>query len=304
MSEQFFPLTLLKNFLNKPDGGRGWASYFIERGFELYIVDQTFRGRSPWKPAAGAVEPSTYSAQIIQQRFTAPQDYDLWPQAVLHTQWPGNGTMGDPIFDTYYSSNVQFINNATYQQATVQAAGAKLLDRIGKPVIVVGHSQGGLMPPLIADARPNLTHALILLEPTGPPFQEAIFSNTSARAWGLTDIPLTYSPAVTNPATQLVKQTHPAPNSSYTSCILQADSPPPRQLVNLAPKPILFLTSEASYHVPYDYCTVEYYRQAGCNKTEHLQLPDVGVHGNGHLVFMEKNSDVIAGLLLQWIESI
>lgn len=64
--------------------------------------------------------------------------------------------MGDAIFDTFYSSNVQFINNAAYQQLTVQNAGAALLDRIGKPVILVGHSQGGLMPIIIADARPNL----------------------------------------------------------------------------------------------------------------------------------------------------
>ncbi|KAH7353188.1 hypothetical protein B0T11DRAFT_300365, partial [Plectosphaerella cucumerina] len=33
------------NFLNKPDGGQGWASQFIRQGYELYIVDQTFRGR-------------------------------------------------------------------------------------------------------------------------------------------------------------------------------------------------------------------------------------------------------------------
>lgn len=68
----------------------------------------------------------------------------LWPQAALHTQWPGNGTMGDPVFDAFYSSGVQYINNATYQQAAVQEAGAALLDRIGTPAIVMGHSQGGL----------------------------------------------------------------------------------------------------------------------------------------------------------------
>ncbi|UKZ76317.1 hypothetical protein TrVFT333_004019 [Trichoderma virens FT-333] len=182
------------NFLNKPDGSRGWASQFLDQGYEIYIVDQTLRARSPWQPAYMAALPSTYSAEIIQQRFTAVQDYNLWPQAALHTQWPGNGTMGDPIFDTFYSSNVQFISNAVYQQTTVQNAGAALLDKIGKPVILVGHSQGGIMPIVIADARPKLTKALILLEPTGPPFREAIFSTAAARAWGLADIKLTYNP--------------------------------------------------------------------------------------------------------------
>lgn len=212
--------------------------------------------------------------------------------------------MGDSVFDTFYSSNVEFINNATHQQSTVQAAGALLLDKIGKPVVLLGHSQGGLMPPLIADVRPELTKALILLEPTGPPFQEAVFSNTTARAYGLTDIPISYSPAVTDPSTDLVKQTVPAIDANHTSCVLQASSPAPRQLVNLAPLPILLLTTESSYHAPYDYCTVDFLVQAGCNQTEHLQLADVGIHGNGHMVFMENNSDQVQGLLHEWIQAL
>ncbi|KAK5995608.1 putative secreted lipase [Cladobotryum mycophilum] len=268
------------NFLNKPDGGTGWASQFIRQGYEVYIVDQSLRGRSPWQPGQGAVQPSTYSAEIIEQRFTAIRNFNLWPQASLHSQWPGNGSMGDVIFDTFYSSNVQFISNATYQQSTVQNAGASLLDRIGKPVVLIGHSQGGIMPILIADARPNLAKALILLEPSGPPFREAIFSTTPARAWGLTDIKLTYSPPVTDPAVDLKQQMYPAG------------------------KPILLVTSEASYHAPYDYCTEKYLQQAGCSKTEHLQLANAGIHGNGHMFFMEKNSDQIQQKLEDWIDNL
>jgi pimeloyl-ACP methyl ester carboxylesterase len=77
------------NFLNKPDGGRSWSSRFLEAGHTIYIVDQTFRGRSVWTPHFGADTPSTYSAELIQQRFTAPENYRLWPQSRLHTQWPG-----------------------------------------------------------------------------------------------------------------------------------------------------------------------------------------------------------------------
>jgi hypothetical protein len=77
-----------QNFLNKPDGGRGWASWFLEEGYEVYIVDETTRARSAWNPA-GDFPQSTFSAEFISQRFTAVQNYPLWPQAVLHTQWPG-----------------------------------------------------------------------------------------------------------------------------------------------------------------------------------------------------------------------
>lgn len=77
-----------QNWLNKPDGSEGWASYFVNKGYDVYIIDQTYRGRSAWNPASG-IAMSTYSAEIIEQRFTAPKDFNLWPQASLHTRWPG-----------------------------------------------------------------------------------------------------------------------------------------------------------------------------------------------------------------------
>ncbi|KAF3031257.1 hypothetical protein E8E11_000518 [Didymella keratinophila] len=240
------------NFLNKPDGSLSWTSQFIKAGHTVYVVDQTFRGRSAWAPRSGAASVSTYSAELIQQRFTAPERYDLWPQAQLHTQWPGSGVMGDPVFDAFYSSNVQFIMNATYQQHTMQVAGAQLLDMIGAPAWLLGHSQGGLMPLLIADARPNLVKGLILIEPTGPPFQEAVFGSGSARVWGLTDVPLQYTPAVNDPVVDLVRGVVATSNTTAENatipCILQAKSTPPRQLLNLGFLPILTVSGEASYH--------------------------------------------------------
>lgn len=292
---------MLQNFLNKPDGGRGWASLFLQQGHEVYLVDQTLRGRSPWQPGRYATTPSTYAAEIIEERFTAVKRHMLWPQAALHTQWPGNGSMGDAIFDTFYSSNVQFISNATYQQSTVQAAGAALLDKIGVPVVLMGHSQGGVLPIIIADARPKLTKALVLLEPTGPPFREAVFSTNPARAWGLTDIPLTYSPPVTNPAVDLKQEVQPPRDANSSECILQAKTPAPRKLANLANLPILVVTSESGYHAVYDHCTVEYLKQAGCSKTKHLELGQTGIHGNSHMFFMEKNSDQIQKSIKKWI---
>lgn len=83
-----------QNFLNKPDGGRGWASDFIGQGYEVYLVDQTFRGRSAWQPGLGQGRPSVFSAEQVEDRFTATRRRRLWSQAGKHTQWPGQGVVG------------------------------------------------------------------------------------------------------------------------------------------------------------------------------------------------------------------
>lgn len=206
--------------------------------------------------------------------------------------------MGDSIFDEYYASNVQFQSNTVVQETKMQAAGAALLDKIGAAVLI-SHSQGGLMPWVIADVRPNLVKAIVSIEPTGPPFRDAVFSNGTTRPYGLTDIPLTFSPSPTNASAPLQTQVVANDESGLATCIIQAS--PARQLVNFMNIPVLLETSEASYHAVYDDCTFAFLKQAGV-PAERLKLADVGIHGNGHLHFMEKNSDLIAGVLEAWIK--
>lgn len=211
------------------------------------------------------------------------------------------GRMGDPVFDAYYASTVQYITNNTMAEIGMQAAGVALLDLIG-PSILISHSQAGLFPWLWADARPELVKGILAIEPVGPPFQDAVIDNRTARAYGITDIPLTYDPPVTNSTTPLTIEKHPSSNPNRTSCTLQAE--PARQLINLKDIPILVETSEASYHAVYDHCTVEFLRQAGA-QADHLRLEDIEIHGNGHMHFMEKNNlEIIEYLEEHWIRTI
>ena len=289
-----------QNWLTKPDGEPGWLSYFINQGYECYIIDQTFRGRSPWQPGNGTL--AALSAERIQQYFTATAKYKLWPQAKLHTQWPGSGVMGDEYFDAYYAATVQSLSGAEdYQQSTMQAAGAALLDKIGHPVVMIAHSQGGGLAWPIADIRPDLVHRLVLLEPSGPPFESTIIGSGPARPYGLTEVPITYDPPVKNPETDLVKQVVTSKDGDEASCTIQADSPPPRKLRNLKKVPMLVVTAESSYHVLQDWCTIMYMRQAGVS-VDHSALGDSGIHGNGHMMFLEKNSDIVAAEVQKWIE--
>lgn len=173
------------------------------------------------------------------------------------------------------------------------------MDRIGSAILIT-HSQGGPLGFLIADARPSLVSALISIEPQGPPFEDRVLSNSTAitRPYGLTNIPITYDPPVLNPTTDLPRTTIPPAGPGLSECNLQAS--PPRKLVNLAKIPQLVITSEASFHAGYDYCTANYLQQAGVS-VEYLNLQQVGIHGNAHFLFIEKNNLEIAKMVEDWM---
>jgi len=60
------------------------------------------------------------------------------------------------------------------------------------------------------------------------------------------------------------------------------------------------VTSESSYHAPYDHCTSKYLAQAGVANT-FWRLEEQGIHGNGHMMMIEKNSLEVAALLQKWL---
>ena len=135
----------------------------------------------------------------------------------------------------------------------------------------------------------------------GPPFTNAIFPPlTPARPYGLTEIPLTFSPPIQSAAdlqTNIVSS-----SINFFDCIQQA--PPPRKLPNLADVRVLVVTSEAGYHSVYDACSVEFLRGAGVS-VDHVRLEDVGIHGNGHMMFMEKNNLQIAEeVVMKWLNQV
>ncbi|KAJ7672873.1 Alpha/beta hydrolase family-domain-containing protein [Mycena rosella] len=286
------------NFLNTPDGRLGWADYFLSKGYELYIVDQPARARSPWQPTVdGVLSPS--DTVTIESHFTAVERFKLWPQSVLHTQWPGNGSVGDPVFDEFFASTVPSLNSSTEEAVKIKHAGSLLLDQIG-PVILLTHSQAGEFGWILADSRPDQVKAIVALEPYGPPFINAIFPPfTPNRIYGLTDIPVAYDPPITAPSD--IARVVVSESPGFT-CFQQAK--PARKLINLVDIPVLVVTSEASYHAIYDNCSVDYLRAAGVS-VDHVRLGDVGIHGNAHMFFMEKNGIQIADEVIKpWIAKI
>jgi pimeloyl-ACP methyl ester carboxylesterase len=282
------------NFLETPDGRPGWASFFLDQGYVVYLSDQASRGRSPWNPSVGSM--MTTSTASVEEIFTATSRHSNWPQSKLHTQWPGTGVVGDSIFDAFYASQIQFIRETNIYEMQNTEAYSALLDKIGTAHLVT-HSQAGTYGWRIGDARPNLVKSIVALEPSGPPF-EGKAPSLGDRPWGITVQEITYNPTAGPNATFLEKMTVPAKDTEHYDCILQRE--PARKLKNLSGIPVLVVTGEASFHAPYDYCTVEYLKQAGV-QVEHVNLAEEGIHGNGHMFFMEKNNMQIAERVLKWL---
>ena len=92
--------------------------------------------------------------------------------------------------------------------------------------------------------------------------------------------------------------TTPSEGNAFVRGYLQSE--PAHTLPNLQNIPILILISEASYHATYDHCTSRYLKQAGVEH-DFIRLPDEGIHGNGHMIMVEKNNHEVADFLIAWL---
>jgi pimeloyl-ACP methyl ester carboxylesterase len=306
------------NYKGTPDGREGWEQFFLRKGYAVYTVDQPARGRSP----NNLVDSETRIApkERIERVFTAAGRSGLWPQATLHTQWPGSGVSGDETFDQYMDQTYPALVDIPLLQELNRDAGVALLERIG-PAIILTHSQAGAYGWLIADARPDLVTAIVAIEPSGPPVHELVPPLASQEAtgsasagqgtgdapqnewyrdgrrtkpYGLAALPLAYDPPVTNEnSLQFVKEEQ-AQRRDLSRGWKQVS--PARQLAKLRTVPVLVVTGEASYHAAYDHLTVDYLRQAGVNTT-FIRLAERGIFGNGHMMMLESNNLEIAAVI-------
>jgi pimeloyl-ACP methyl ester carboxylesterase len=293
------------NYTGTPDGREGWAQHFLRRGYAVYVVDQVGRGRAAYQPDIhGPVRhPDIASAQ---QRFVAIARDKLWPQAALHTQWPGGDVPSDPVFDQFFASQLPTIADFTRQQELNRDALIALIDEIG-PAILLTHSQSGAFGWPVADARPDMIKALIQAEPSGPPFYDVGLAyvgppeyyrpGAKSRPWGLCSVPLAYDP----PGEPVPAREETADGPGLARGWLQAE--PARKLPHLARMPILVVTAEASYHAVFDHLTVKFLEQAGV-KPDFIRLADRGINGNGHMLQLERNNHAISAVMMDWLANV
>ncbi len=287
------------NFLGTPDGRPGWAAFLVSHGWSVYVIDQPGRGKSGYFPNAYGPQAANPGPTTGQRMFTAPELTSplQWPQAALHTQWPGgpgSGVPGEYAFDQFFASQVANMPDGNLALSLTTQAVTRLLDRIG-PAVIMTHSMSGPLSWMIPQANPGKVRAIIAVEPSGNSSLNG--DNAPGNACGLSNVCLNFTPAVTGPA-DLGLVRVPPPNTNLKSCWLQTE--PAHTLPWLNSIPILIATGEASYHSTYDYCTSKFLTQAGV-PNEWVYLPTVGIHGNGHMQMLEMNNLDIARFYEHWL---
>jgi pimeloyl-ACP methyl ester carboxylesterase len=269
------------HYMGTGDGAAGWAHYYVQEGYRVYLVDRPGQGRAPYHPdALGPIAPQpTYAAVVPDFKRAA-----VGP----NRQWPGTGDVTDPLVDQFMASQNAPPQDQAMAQALWASRGAELLDKIG-PAIVQTHSAGGPFGWLVADRRPTLVKAIVCVEAGGSPFQTP---------WGLTAVPIAYDPPVSDPKELTTRDVIPPPGSAVQPYRLQTD--PPRTLKNLQRMPIVYVTAEKSGRTQGP-AVVAFLKQAGCD-AEELQLKDRGILGNGHFMMFENNRRQVFDVIRGWIE--
>jgi pimeloyl-ACP methyl ester carboxylesterase len=253
------------DMLTTPDGREGWSTLFLRDGFAVYTVDRPGLGRSPYHPAlwGGEMGPPAGYAGFVAT-FAGPAPEGFPP----HTQWPGSGDSADPALETFLAWQEPFGGGSLERAHEDMRDGATgLLDRIG-PSVLLTHSMGGGFGWLAASERRSQVKAIVAVEPAGPPYTTIPGVGHFAR--GLTSLPLTFGP-----------EEHEG---------------------KLDGLPVAVVSAESSGFGPSCGATAEFLRRCGADVTE-LRLGELGIHGNGHAMMLEKNNAEVAAAITGWITS-
>jgi pimeloyl-ACP methyl ester carboxylesterase len=174
------------HYMGVGGGVAGWAHYFAQAGYRVYLVDRPGHGRSVYHPdALGPIGPTPTYEQILPNFARAARG--------LNKRWPGTGALGDPTVDQFMASQNGMLQDYGAQLALWSKAAAALLDRIG-PSAIVSHSAGGPFAWLAAEARPKLVRSAVCFEGAGAPMlpvPSAGFTSVRPLA-GVAGIPMLY----------------------------------------------------------------------------------------------------------------
>jgi hypothetical protein len=244
------------------DGGEGFQSIFVRRGYPVYIWDGPRVGRANW----GCIE-TTYTpdARADQRNFIAWRlglSYPNWFDVV---QFPKD----DPeAWEQAMRARYQEFDTVANAQLESDAAAA-LADRIG-PTVALTNSAGGLRALLTALKSSNIK-GIVAYENVGWVYPQGEGPDEPEGPFGPVEVPLEEFRKLTRLPMQMVWGDNIEASEVYRARLGRS-----RQFVELVNK---------------------YGGQA-----EMLLLPEVGLRGNTHLPFADLNNVAVADQLSKFLE--
>jgi pimeloyl-ACP methyl ester carboxylesterase len=151
-----------------PDGREGWATYFVRRGYPVYVVDTPGRGRAGFDATSVLEAKEKKDATLIPSGVFSATGEFAWPNFRFG---PGFGTA---FADTQFpvaAIDAFAAQGVPNPEATLAGGGMKtapnalaaLLDKIG-PSIVLVHSLSGPYADVLVGMRPKLVRAVVNVE--------------------------------------------------------------------------------------------------------------------------------------------
>ncbi len=248
---------------NRWDGGEGYKSIFLRKGYPVYLWDGPRVGRANW-----SCEPITYTPQYFDQR-----NFAAWRFGITYPNW--HSGLQFPTADKEaweQATRARYDEFDTLANALLQAdAGGLAIDKIG-PVVALTNSAGGWRALLSAlKAKTDNMKGIVAYETPGFVFPEGEGPEPKPDApYGPNSVPLNEFMKLTKFPIQMVF-------GDYTDT-----------------RPIW----AASIKLAHTFCDIVNRHGGDC---EVLRLPDVGLHGNSHIAFADLNNEAVADELSKWL---
>ena len=173
------------HYMGPGGGAAGWAHYYVQAGYKVYLVDLPGHGRCVYHPdALGPIAPQPTYEPILAD----------FKRAKSGGRWTGTAALGDPAVDQFMASQNAPPTDKAMQAALWRSRAAMLLEAVG-PAIVQTHSTGGGFGWAAADERPKAVKALISFEGSAAPLIQAGRGGAAPQVRSmpnLKDIPVLY----------------------------------------------------------------------------------------------------------------
>lgn len=248
-------------WLNRWDGGEGFQSIFLRRGFPVYIWDGPHVGRANWGCTAHTYTPN---AAQDQGNFVAWRFGEKYPNWFEGVQFP---TKDAEAWNQ--ASRARYLEFDTIENAQMQSeAAAKLMDKIG-PSVALTNSAGGMRALLTAIKTPKLV-GIVMYENVGYLYPKGEGPGIPQTGFGPIDVSLDDFKKLTKIPLQVVWGDNVEASANYSERLKNSK---------------LF---------------VEIINKYG-GKAQLLMLRDAGLKGNTHIPFADMNNVAVADLLSKFL---